>query len=244
MMNTRVPIAALCIASSLLGGCSSLSSSQAHTKVSAAEQKVGYYIAPSSVDLDQLLPKPSPDRSPISKGEGDLMLAIRARATDADKARMKSEETLTPWAFADVVGPGFSKEKMPLTAAMLEKVEKDTNAATSKAKQLWDRRRPPRQDARISPLVHLPSSASYPSGHATRAVVWERILAELDPKDKDALRERARIVALDRVIAGVHYPTDVAAGMALGDAIADEFLASPAFKADLDRARAEWPPRT
>lgn len=171
------------------------------------------------------------------------MLAIGAGATDADRARMKSEETLTPWAFADVIGPGFSKDKMPLTAAMLDKVEKDTNAATAKAKQFWNRTRPPRQDARITPLVHLPSSASYPSGHSTRAIVWERVLAELDPKDKDALRQRARLVALDRVIAGVHYPTDVAAGMALGDAIADRFLASPAFKADLDKARAEWPPR-
>lgn len=219
----------------LIGGCTA----PTPAKPSATSEHLNY-LPPKAVDLEKLLPKPSENRSPISKGEGDLMIAIQAQSSSAAKERAKGEESLTPWTFADVLGPGFTKEKMPLTAALLDKVEQDTHASSDEAKRLWDRTRPPKQDARVTPFLKVPGNASYPSGHATRAMVWARILGALDPAHKDALRERARLVALDRVIAGVHYPTDVAAGMALGDALADQFLASPAFQADLAKAKAEW----
>jgi acid phosphatase (class A) len=229
--------AALILAAPLWLGCES---SQHATTTHTAQTEHFNYIPVDAVKLDDLLPKPSPDKSPISKGEGDLMIAIQAESSPAAKDRAKSEVTMTPWIFADVLGAGFSKENMPLTAAILDKTEQDTRAATEDAKRLWDRARPPRQDSRITPFLKVPGSASYPSGHAVRATVWARVLGAMDPKDKEALRERARLVALDRVIAGVHYPTDVAAGMALGDAIADQLVASPAFKADIEKAKAEW----
>jgi hypothetical protein len=219
-----------------VGGCSSTAT--VDPKTSPPKYN---FIPPSAVNLEKLLPKPPENGSPISKGEGDLMIAIQAEASSESKERAKREDAFTPWTYADVLGPGFSKEKMPLTAALLDKVEQDTHAATEGAKRLWDRARPPRQDSRVTPFLKVPTNASYPSGHATRAIVWARLLGALDPKHKAALRERARLVALDRVIAGVHYPTDVAAGMALGDEIADQFLASAAFQADLEKARAEWP---
>jgi membrane-associated phospholipid phosphatase len=42
------------------------------------------------------------------------------------------------------------------------------------------------------------------------------------------------------VIAGVHYPRDVAAGQRLGEALARRLLADPGFRAALEAARAEW----
>jgi acid phosphatase (class A) len=226
---------------SLLFSATGCASHAAHPapKVAAATQS-GHYIAPDSVNLRQILPDPSKDGSPISRGEGDLLMAIQAESSANAKARMKSEETLTPWAFAEVLGPSFAKDHMPLTAAVLSNIEEDTKGATERAKDYWNRARPPQQDTRVQALAKVPKSASYPSGHATRAIVFARILAELAPSQAQALRERARLVALDRVIGGVHYPTDVAAGMALGDAIADQLLASPALKADLEKAKTEW----
>jgi acid phosphatase (class A) len=234
MRHTAIYRALLvCVVTSLLAACTSQQAPKTTTKF--------FYVDPASVKLDVLLPKPSPDKSPITKGEGDLMIVLQAEALPAAKDRAKSEDTLTPWVFAGVLGANFSKEKMPLTADLLDKAEKDTHNVTEDAKRLWDRDRPPHQDGRITPLLKVPTNASYPSGHATRAILWARVLAILSPKDKEALRERARLVALDRVIAGVHYPTDVASGMALGDAIADQLMLSEAFKADLEKAKAEWP---
>ena len=60
------------------------------------------------------------------------------------------------------------------------------------------------------------------------------------PAKAELLRERARLVALDRVIAGVHYPTDVAAGMALRDAVMDKIDQNEAYRKDVEAARGEW----
>jgi acid phosphatase (class A) len=209
-------------------------------KATPAEVAHLNYLPQNAINLLKILPKPTADKDPILRSEGDLVLAIQAQASDAAKDRAKAEDTFTPWTYADVLGPGFAKEKLPLTSALLDKVEQDTRASSDEAKRLWDRVRPPKQDIRITPMLKVPGSASYPSGHATRAIVWARLLGALDPAHKDALRERARLVALDRVIGGVHYPSDVVAGMTLGDALADQFLASPAFQADLAKAKAEW----
>jgi len=52
--------------------------------------------------------------------------------------------------------------------------------------------------------------------------------------------ERARQIGWDRVIAGVHYPSDIAAGRVLGLAIGEDMLASPDFKAELAKVKANW----
>jgi len=96
------------------------------------------------------------------------------------------------------------------------------------------------QDDRITATLGIPKDDSYPSGHSVRAMMWARILAMIAPDQEQALLQRARLVAYDRVLGGVHYPTDVAAGMSLGNRIADELAQSPAFQADLAKARAEW----
>ena len=42
-----------------------------------------------------------------------------------------------------------------------------------------------------------------------------------------------------RVMSGVHYPSDVAGAMKLGDYYAQQILASPAFRTDFAKAREE-----
>src|SRR5690348_6870890 len=63
------------------------------------------YLSENSVNLLKILPKPTPDKDPILRSEGDLMLAIQSQSGDAAKDRAKSEETFTPWTYADVLGP-------------------------------------------------------------------------------------------------------------------------------------------
>lgn len=48
-----------------------------------------------------------------------------------------------------------------------------------------------------------------------------------------------RDIGWDRVLIGKHFATDINAGRVLGQAIARELLASPAFQRDLAEAKAE-----
>jgi acid phosphatase (class A) len=199
------------------------------------------FLTADAVDrLESALPDPPPDRGPIARGEGDLVLALQAQATPEARARAKSEEDFRVWAFADVLGPDFTKDKLVLTEALMRQAERDSAVVTRALKGRWDRKRPPLQDDRIAAAVGIPKDGSYPSGHATRAMLWAHLLAILAPEKEQELLQRARLVAYDRVIGGVHYPTDVAAGMTMGGLIADEIAKSPEFQSELRKAREEF----
>src|SRR3954462_2981864 len=57
---------------------------------------------------------------------------------------------------------------------------------------------------------------SFPSGHTLHAISFTLVLAGYFPEWTAALAVFALLIALSRVILGLHYPTDVAAGALLG----------------------------
>ena len=68
-------------------------------------------------------------------------------------------------------------------------------------------------------VVAMPTSASYPSGHAASAFAFSTAVGGGLPELDSALRLAATVVAYSRVHTGVHYPGDVVAGAAIGAAI-------------------------
>lgn len=68
----------------------------------------------------------------------------------------------------------------------------------------------------LPPLIHTMSRRSYPSAHATTSFAAAAAL----PLPAPPLYAAATAMALSRVYLGVHYPSDTAAGAALGSAIA------------------------
>ena len=60
---------------------------------------------------------------------------------------------------------------------------------------------------------------SFPSGHTLHAVCFTLLLASYFPEWTAALVGLALLIALSRVILGLHYPTDVAAGAVLGGSL-------------------------
>jgi undecaprenyl-diphosphatase len=70
------------------------------------------------------------------------------------------------------------------------------------------------------PLVALPHSSSFPSGHATMSFACATVLSALAPKAAPAFVALAAAIAYSRLYVGVHWPLDVAAGAVLGVATA------------------------
>lgn len=92
------------------------------------------------------------------------------------------------------------------------------------AKLYFNRQRPYVVYPDINPCISLEKSKSYPSGHATLARLYGRLLSKFYPSIKSKIMLRADQVALNRVIGGVHHPSDIIAGTKLGDAIANKIL--------------------
>jgi undecaprenyl-diphosphatase len=60
------------------------------------------------------------------------------------------------------------------------------------------------------------STHSFPSGHSATAFACATVLASLAPRWRVPFFVLAALIALSRLYNGVHYPTDVVAGSALG----------------------------
>jgi acid phosphatase (class A) len=97
-------------------------------------------------------------------------------------------------------------------------------------KRQYNLRRPFEINEAVKPVGDARPVASYPSGHAIRATVYARLLAEIFPEHRDALLELGRQIGFGRVIAGVHFPIDVVAGQKLGDAYAEVIVNQAAFR--------------
>ena len=75
---------------------------------------------------------------------------------------------------------------------------------------------------------------SFPSSHAAIGQALGEVLAEIFPGRADVIRAQGKRVGFLRKRVGVHFPSDVAAGSALGDAIVKNLNRSKAFRQEVD----------
>jgi len=69
------------------------------------------------------------------------------------------------------------------------------------------------------PLARAPSKLSFPSAHATSSVAAATALARIEPRARLPLLGLAAAICVGRPYLGMHYPSDVVAGAALGAAL-------------------------
>lgn len=206
-----------------------------------APVKAAPYFSPSVIDVKELL-GPYPDAAE-TKAEIETILKDQASiAQDKDiLARIDREARhLNVDLFDTVFGDWFKQKDFPAIDVLFQRVGVTIKPMISQAKDIWNRPRPPLVDPQVKPLVELPKSGAYPSGHSTTGNLYALILAEMAPADqKEAILARGKEIGDDRILAGVHYPSDVAAGEKFAQAIFAKLMADPAFTADLAKAKKE-----
>jgi acid phosphatase (class A) len=198
-----------------------------------------HYLPADALDAIGLLPAPPAADSEEACAERDFMVALQDRRTPAQIARCRSEVKVTLAAFASVLGPWCTEEGLPRVAELLKRAEHDALYFADQAKDHFQRKRPAAEDPRIQIAVVNEATPSYPSCHSTRGMLCALLLAEMAPRQREALLARGREVGWDRVIAGMHPPSDIVAGRVVAQAVAQALLANRRFRDELLAARRE-----
>jgi len=204
--------------------------------VAAAEAT---FVTPDRLDLTKLLaPAPAPD-SELQKRDLADVLAVQRTRTPAQSQRALADATAGTFGFADVLGPNFNAQRVPATAALFDKIRGDAVVALSAGKDAWNRPRPFLVSTAVDPVGERPGGSSYPSGTSTFAYLTGIILANMVPEKAAALFARGREFGDDRVILGVHFPSDVEAGRLAATALAAVLMQDAAFMKEFAAARSE-----
>lgn len=140
------------------------------------------------------------------------------------------------------VGVTLSATAAPKLAALIGRASIDVGRLNTAAKAAYGRPRPYKRwggtiCTTASPA--LDASFDYPSGHAQLGWLDALILAQLAPDRADQILARGRAFADSRAVCGVHTVSAIESGMILGSTQFALSQAEPAFRADVEAARAE-----
>ncbi|MDQ3740217.1 MAG: phosphatase PAP2 family protein [Actinomycetota bacterium] len=113
----------------------------------------------------------------------------------------------------------YRRRLLPLTAIGVGAALVLADLLSGAIKETVARPRPPRADPGFDAAVAVPSSPSFPSGHATTTFACAVAIAILVPRFRWPALALAGIVGIARVYLGVHYGLDVLAGAVLGTLI-------------------------
>jgi acid phosphatase (class A) len=196
------------------------------------------YLDPSQVDLVHILAPPPTPQSADGKADVEAVLATQRARTNADVKRAQADDELTVFRYADVMGSGFTPENLPFAAAFFKDVGADGGQVVNPARAHFARQRPKDVDPRIEPVVNA-GGGSYPSGTAAFAYQTAILLADMVPEKAAAIFARAADWGHNRVVAGVHYPSDVEAARISGAVIGNLLLHNADFLADFAKAKVE-----
>lgn len=203
----------------------------------AAEQP---FITARQVDLLQLLAPPPAAGSVQDRAEMDEVVAREQTRTPERVAQAQADVTETVFAmFGATLGPAFTAPALPAATALFDRLGDTEEDVVGPAKIGFARLRPYLANPALHPAAPTSRSGSYPSGHATRVTIMGVVLAAMLPEYRGPIFARMDDYAESRIVAGVHYRSDIVAGRQAGTAIDAVLFNDPAFRTAFEAARAE-----
>lgn len=134
----------------------------------------------------------------------------------ASVVREAAEHTRLWWAAAAVLASaGGWRGRRAAMAGVLAMAAAET-VSNALVKPLCPRGRPSGEWVPAEEARERPDSSSFPSGHTAAAVAFTGAVTAVWPWAGAVCAAPAALVAWERVHSGAHYPSDVAAGAAIG----------------------------
>lgn len=219
------------------------------TEWSAGPEVGGWHTWLADATGEYAVSPPPGKNSSEERSEIEEIVELQQRRTPDDLAAVRrwDGDPVAPWTKLAVDRLEFYWPLLPdvrlatpvraaRIMALLHVSMSDAMTAVWRAKYAYRRPPPALADSRVVPLGKFSETPSYPSEHAAAAAVAAAILAYALPYDDSAAYRRLALAAAEsRVVGGMAYRSDVAAGWALGTAVAERAIR---------RARADGSERT
>ena len=244
----RGATAGLIAVAALLSACAGTPAALRPQAVQAASPETkGYLSGPLIQALADAVPSPPVAGSPVDLADKARSAQFQA-LEDSDRwllatAHAELRPPLALQHFDCALGVRLGSATTPGLNKLMQRLFDDSDAAAELVKARGFRPRPVGDDAERRSCQRVSDagrkSASYPSGSSTVAAVYGEAFAALEPQRATEVRRIAHEMGLSRLICGMHYPSDVAAGEVLGKAVFDAAAGTPGFDADLTAARTE-----
>jgi hypothetical protein len=95
--------------------------------------------------------------------------------------------------------------------------------------------RPFQLDSTVTPLFPSPNHPSYPAAHGCYSGAIARVIGQLFPDFEDTMEARSTEAAESRIWAGIHYRSDVNAGLTIGRKVGDLVMERAALDGSASR---------
>lgn len=220
-MYTR--LLAMGLLAALLGGCATTPVSTLN--VADADPRAGTW-RPWVLASGQSMRLPAPPNASATAAEletvrsavqqQDAAARDRIRYWDASSPSYRWNEILIDINSANPLSGGGSQRVF----AMMNIAVNDAMIAAWDSKYAHNRARPSEADKNLALAVALPRSPSYPCEYSVAAGAAAAVIAHIYPREAQRVNSAADEAARSRVIAGVAFPSDTAAGLSLGRAVA------------------------
>ena len=184
-------------------------------------------------------PPPARD-SAQTRQELVQLIELQRHRSAADVETARADRKTEIGRFFGALGVPDTIGALPHVRRLAQRAEDDIRPYVRAAKDHFRRSRPFVIDPQIEPCIgNVEDDLSYPSGHATYGYVMAYLLSDLVPERRAALLRRAAEFSRQRMVCGVHFPSDVEAGRKGAEWLTRELLIDPAYAEDLRAAKHE-----
>jgi acid phosphatase (class A) len=198
------------------------------------------FLSPDKVELLKLLAPPPDPQSEAQKSDLAAVLEVQRNRTPERIARAEADNALSIFRFSDVLGPNFTPDRLPVSVEFFKRMHADARTILNATKEAWNRSRPFNVSPDVKPLGEKPrTNFAYPSGTTIFGSLTAIMLANMVPEKRRELFERGVEYSANRIVLGIHYPTDIEAGRIAATVMAAAFLQNPAFMTEFAAARSE-----
>jgi acid phosphatase (class A) len=199
------------------------------------------FVAPDQTQGFEILHAPPANESDATRAElAELHRLESTRTKEQSEQAIWDDQNEHIFIYQNVLGEKFNEQNLPLTAAFGKRVRNDEGLNTAAAKTGFHRVRPYNLDKTLHPICKTGvKDDSYPSGHTTSGYLLALALIDLVPEKRDEILSRADGYGFDRLVCGVHYPSDLEASKLLAYAIHAAMAQNPQYKQEMAVARSE-----